>query len=94
MMWEMIVGCVPFFSKHKKKSLEIYFPSTDKNPIYWSNEVKDLITKLLSKDPKKRLGRQGGADEILAHPFFASLDTAKLERIELDPPYKPKSQNW
>lgn len=35
-----------------------------------SDECKDLITKLLEKDPANRLGTNGGIEEILAHPWF------------------------
>jgi len=32
--------------------------------------MKDFITKLLNKDPKKRLGANG-AKEVLEHPIFS-----------------------
>ena len=35
-----------------------------------SNEAADLIRKLLTKDPRDRIGSNGGCDEILAHPWF------------------------
>jgi len=43
-----------------------------------SAEAQDLITKMLDKDRKKRLGSKGDAAEILAHPFFRPLDILKL----------------
>ena len=36
--------------------------------------AKDLITLLLSKDRKTRLGQKGDADEVLAHRFFKGID--------------------
>lgn len=39
-----------------------------------SAEAKDVIKKLLCRDPKKRLGCQNDADDLKEHPFFADLD--------------------
>ena len=46
--------------------------------------------RLLEKDKTKRLGAKGDIDEILAHPFFKSLDIEKLKEKKLVPPYKPE----
>lgn len=53
-------------------------------------DVADFITKLLVKDPRKRLG--GGeedARELKKHAFFKNLDWNKLARKELPAPFKP-----
>ena len=42
--------------------------------ISLSEDAKDVIRKLLEKNPKKRLGSQSGIEEIKKHPFFASID--------------------
>lgn len=42
------------------------------NPPYpkkFSPEVKDLIQKLLTKDPSKRLGSRS-VEDVRRHPFF------------------------
>jgi len=44
---------------------------------------------LLEKNKGKRIGKNG-IKEILAHPFFASLDIDALMRRELEPGYKPE----
>ena len=43
----------------------VKFPDPDKHKILMSEEVKDLITKLLEKDPKDRLGTNGEVEEII-----------------------------
>jgi hypothetical protein len=48
-----------------------------------------LINKLLAKKKDKRLGAQGGIEEILKHEFFKDLDIDLLKQRKLDPPYKP-----
>lgn len=52
-----------------------------------SEDCKDLITKLLDKDPKKRLGTKNGAQEVLAHVFFEDIDKQKLLKKNLPAPY-------
>ena len=48
-----------------------------------------MISKLLKKERSKRLGANGDANEILAHPFFNSLDMTALENYEIDAPFLP-----
>ena len=42
-----------------------------------SEETRDLISRLLEYDPKKRLGHNG-IEEIKKHPFFKSVCWEKL----------------
>lgn len=50
------------------------WPDRVKHGIYISSDAQDLISKLLAKDKYDRLGRFNDADDILAHPWFASID--------------------
>lgn len=52
--------------------------------ISYSNELKDLVDKLLTKDPSERIG---SAEEILAHPWFKNIDIEKLKEKKLKPPF-------
>lgn len=54
-----------------------------------SPEAQDLITKLLNKDRRARLGAKTDSKEILSHPFFKEIDIKKLVAKELDAPFKP-----
>lgn len=47
-------------------------------PPHVSPLAKDLIIKLMNRNPKKRLGAVTGADEIRKHPFFKCIDWQKL----------------
>ena len=42
--------------------------------------------RLLIFEPAHRLGTNGGAEAVRAHSFFAAIDWARLERLELPPP--------
>ena len=54
-------------------------------PDYFSDELKDLLKKLLNRDPKNRIGVTN-KDEIKSHPFFSDIEWDKLARKEIDPP--------
>jgi serum/glucocorticoid-regulated kinase 2 len=43
----------------------------------------------LTRDVEKRLGSRSSED-VKKHPFFKDLDWDKLEKKELDAPWKPK----
>ena len=58
-----------------------------------TEECKDLIFKLLIKEPENRIGSDGGIDQILKHPWFAEIDIEKLLKKELTPPFIPVVKN-
>lgn len=96
LLYEMLVGIPPFFHRNKHrmyfliKESPVNFPDPQKHGIDVSPLAKDLIRKLLDKNYKTRLGSKNGIDEILAHPFFETLDIQKLLLKELVPPYRPE----
>ena len=54
-----------------------------------SDEAKDLVSKLLERNKDKRLGAVNDKNEILAHKFFAGLNTESLLNKTTEPPYRP-----
>jgi hypothetical protein len=47
--------------------------------------------QLLEKDPQKRLGTPGcSSGDIVEQPFFKSINWDRLDRKEIEPPFKPK----
>jgi serine/threonine protein kinase len=58
------------FSKILKGKLLIKNRGPLKIPKSMSNNAKDLIKKLLCRDPRKRLGANKDSEEIKEHPFF------------------------
>ena len=52
----------------------VTFPDPVKHNIYVSPQAQDLINKLLAKKKDKRIGAQGGIEEILKHEFFKELN--------------------
>lgn len=57
-----------------------------------SDDAKDLIEKLLIKNPQKRFGSQADSLEILSHPWFETLDWTKLLEKEIKAPFVPDTK--
>lgn len=95
LIYEMIVGFPPFYHKNQNTMYELIekfpvrFPDPDKHKIVMSEEAKDLITKLLTKDPKERIGTEGGMDEIIGHDWFKDINFEELLKKEIDAPFLP-----
>ena len=51
--------------------------------IPMSDNLKDIINKLLDKNQVTRLGSKSDADEIVNHPWFSDIDWDKLIKKEL-----------
>ena len=62
----------------KIKTAKVLFPDKTKFKIEYSDEIMDVIIKLLDKEKSSRLGSNGGAKEILAHPLFKKTDPNKI----------------
>ena len=92
----MIIGIPPFFNKNKHQMYELIqhaplkWPDQARHGFSVSPEAKDLLSKLLEKDRRKRIGKEGDVQEILSHPFFADIDIEKLSKKEIEPPFKPQ----
>ena len=52
-----------------------------------SDNLKDIITKLLDKNHETRLGSKGDADEIVNHPWFADMDWEGLMSKKIESPF-------
>lgn len=87
LIYEMMIGVTPFYSKERKvllnkiKTAKVVFPDKVKYNCQYSDEFVDIVLRLLHKDKKERLS---GVDDILDHPFFEPLDMDQLllRRVE------------
>lgn len=88
LLYEMLTGLPPFYDENTN---EMYRKILSE-PLHFSDVVppaaKDLLTKLLNRDPNERLGANGSA-EIKAHPFFHAIDWRKLLQRKYEPAFKP-----
>jgi len=98
-MYEMLIGVTPFFNKNKNmlltkiKNSKVIFPDRKKYKIDYSDEMMDIIGKLLDKDKSTRLGSKGDAKEILSHPFFKDINMEDLIQEKIEPPFRPQIEN-
>mmetsp|Transcript_32610 Transcript_32610/g.24092 ORF Transcript_32610/g.24092 Transcript_32610/m.24092 type:complete len:87 (-) Transcript_32610:3-263(-) len=72
----------------------IRWPDPERHGVGVSPVAQDLISRLLVKDPSKRLGQKADMDEVFAHEFFQGLDLEKLLSKELEAPFKPQEGDW
>lgn len=91
LLYEMIVGLPPFFSENTNLMYELISKANLRTPSFVSDQARDLLEKLLKRNPEDRLGA-GPEDEmaIRKHPFFADIDFDKMYRKEIDPEFKPR----
>lgn len=85
--YEMLYGTTPFRGKNRKDTFGRILMMPPKFPGK-PNVLTDLITKLLEKEPTRRLGYTRGACEIQEHPFFDGLKWDMLTEV-LRPPFIP-----
>lgn len=86
----MIVGFPPFYQQNQSiKEMKEKIITDNKFLGYVSNGVlRDLLGKLLNKDPEKRLGSMGSR-EIRSHPWFSDVNWEKIIKKEVKAPFVP-----
>ena len=91
-IYEFLVGEPPFHRETESKTFAQIL-SGHFNVDYlegMSPEVIDLIKKLLTLDPEKRLGAHG-IKEIMDHPWFKDIDWDNIDSLE--PPFVPDQKD-
>lgn len=78
LLYEMLYGYTPFRGKTRQKTFanilhkDLKFPSSTPASLH----AKQLMYRLLHRDPKNRLGSREGANEVKKHPFFKGVNWA------------------
>ena len=101
LIYEMLYGKTPFFSMDKDRMYDLITTGGISYPTYLnledneesleynvSEEAKDLINKLLEKNPGARLGREG-LGEIKNHPFFYYVNFDEIQKKRIKALFKP-----
>mmetsp|Transcript_101528 Transcript_101528/g.124297 ORF Transcript_101528/g.124297 Transcript_101528/m.124297 type:complete len:156 (+) Transcript_101528:2-469(+) len=90
LLYELTVGIPPFYSQNVNEMYRKIQEAPLLFPPNLSNPCKDLITKLLDRNPKTRLGAsQSDVKDIIKHPFFKNIDINKLLKKEIKATYVP-----
>ena len=88
-LYEMLVGIPPFYNVDRKKMYTSILKDKIRFYPHVSPTARDLICKLMKKEPKERLGANYGFLEIKQHPFFKSVNWKKFEARKVKPPIVP-----
>ncbi|ELR14687.1 protein kinase [Acanthamoeba castellanii str. Neff] len=86
LMYEMLTGLPPFYCDDVQVMYSKIMNEKLNPPKRIGEVAIDLLMQLLERSPSKRLC---DPEKIKAHPFFSSIDWAKLAEKELIPPYIP-----
>lgn len=92
LIYEMLVGLPPFYSENMNEMYELILKSPLKFPTFVPSDAQSLITALLERDEKSRLGSNGDYKEVETHRFFGSIDWEKLYARKVTPPFIPEKE--
>uniref|UniRef100_A0A672K3B9 Ribosomal protein S6 kinase n=1 Tax=Sinocyclocheilus grahami TaxID=75366 RepID=A0A672K3B9_SINGR len=94
LMYELLTGGSPFTVDGDENShSDIAERIMKKDPPFPKDLgplAKDVIQRLLNKDPKKRLGSgPSGAQNVKSHPFYQKMNWEDLAAKKVPAPFKP-----
>lgn len=92
LLFEMLTGLPPFYAQNVNVMYTKILSGELRFPAFISDHAKSLLEGLLTREPEKRLGSNGG-QEVKAHPWFSDIDWDKLVKKEVEPLFKPKVKN-
>lgn len=95
-LYELVTGLPPFYTKNHEQlqesiiCQELFFPPH----IELSNDIKDLLEKLLKKEEKYRLGSYIGVKEILFHPWMGKVNASEILGKNCKSPWVPNLREY
>jgi serine/threonine protein kinase len=89
--FDLLTGAPPFQGQNHAKIQEKIVKQKLVMPYFLGPDAKDLLTRLLRKEPAKRLGANMPKDlpTIKKHRFFRKIDWKKLAKREIEAPIQP-----
>lgn len=90
-VYEMLTGLPPFYSKDKEKLFNNIKCGNLKFFNYLSSNAVNFLKALFVKDPDQRLGSGvNGLNELKSHIFFKDIDWNLLINKKIKPPFIPR----
>eukprot|EP01083_Nonionella_stella_P214711 773427_1 len=94
LLYELTIGIPPFYSQNVNEMYKKIQQAPLQFPPQTTITCKSLISLLLERNPKYRLGAgPHDVNEIKRHPFFKNIDWIKLYEKKIKPIYKPNVKN-
>ncbi|KAF2363804.1 Protein kinase C-terminal [Trinorchestia longiramus] len=91
LLYEMMVGKSPFKGCDEDHLFWLICNEEPFYPRFLTIQAQSILKQLLDKDCTKRLGiPYSPYGDIQCHPFYKYVDWSKIERKEVETPYKPK----
>ncbi|KAL9122718.1 MAG: hypothetical protein Q9187_000737 [Circinaria calcarea] len=90
-IFEIACGWSPFFAENIQQMYKniafgkIRFPRDG-----LSSEGRSFVKALLNRNLNRRLGAKHGVQDLMAHPWFATIDWERFEKKLIEPPFRPK----
>lgn len=88
-MYQMLLQQSPFRGEDEDEIYDAILSDEPLYPIHMPDDAKDLVHKLLAREPEERIGYHKGAEEIMNHEFFKTVNWEALYGKEVTPPFKP-----
>lgn len=95
LLYEMLTGVPPYYSINREQLFYNIQKGKLHMPRFVSEPAKNLILKLLHRDPKKRLGYQRDSEELKEQEFFDDINWLTVIRKEVPGPsfHMPKHKS-
>ncbi|CAN9502139.1 unnamed protein product [Ophioblennius macclurei] len=93
LLYEMLCGHAPFEAENEDDLFESILNEEIVYASWLSTESVNILRAFLNKNPARRLGcvaSEGGESAVTGHPFFTGVDWEKLNRREIEAPFKPR----
>lgn len=89
LLFEMLTGRPPFYDTDANEVYRKILFEPLQLPESLSPAAKDILVKLLTREPEQRLGAKG-VSEIKSHSFFNGIDWKVLVKQGYTPSFQPK----
>ena len=85
-LYELISGNPPFYTQDQNLMLQNISENKLEFQEFFSEEIKDLLKKMLDKDPKKRIGINNDKSDLKNHEFFKDINWEDIALKKVKPP--------
>ena len=92
LIYEIFTGAPPFYADRQDLLYHMILNGNVEYQDFFWKSLKDIVSRLLKKNPEERLGSgPGDGEEIRNHPWFSSTDFDIIGSKKYShPPFIPK----